>query len=485
MKKAFIICLSLLLAVTAFVGCEDFEEDRFGIREDSTETEYIDTEAGLETDGDETVYAIETSDPEQTDETAFEETEEPIVEETTEFILEEITEIEDVTEEPEILCDIWDGSVATSFEGGKGTKKDPFVIASAEQFAFFAQTVNSKTQFTDKVYTLYCDIDLGGLEWTPIGTPDNRFSGIFDGNGHTIYNLKITVDDEHNTQTEFNYGWNRINVGLFGVCEGSVIKNLNISGADVTVKEMVDGKEQLFAGILMGQMYTVKELSNIRLTDAEITVDLAEDRDGANFIGGLCAIAQTDGGTEIREIQTEIRVDIKRGYGRANIIGGIVGDLEAFGNCYVKNCASYLSIDIGSKDCYMDGNDFGAFGRVGLDVQTFTFTNVFSKVTVNKENDFYNGFSAYDASALIGYGLHYKSTEGVRDGNYAFENIYGCVEQIDPDTGEVVINENLYSFPYGIICTEVNCIGCAVLPEDCGLDEDIWDLSDRSAPRLK
>ena len=35
-------------------------------------------------------------------------------------------------------------------------------------------------------YRLEADIDLGGVDWVPI-----PFSGVLDGNGHTLYNLHI------------------------------------------------------------------------------------------------------------------------------------------------------------------------------------------------------------------------------------------------------------------------------------------------------
>ena len=35
-------------------------------------------------------------------------------------------------------------------------------------------------------FLLVSDLDLGGKEWTPIGTDGNPFWGGFDGGGHTI-----------------------------------------------------------------------------------------------------------------------------------------------------------------------------------------------------------------------------------------------------------------------------------------------------------
>ncbi len=40
-------------------------------------------------------------------------------------------------------------------------------------------------------YILTSDIDMTGLNFSPIGNNSTPFSGIFDGNGHTISNLTI------------------------------------------------------------------------------------------------------------------------------------------------------------------------------------------------------------------------------------------------------------------------------------------------------
>ena len=66
-------------------------------------------------------------------------------------------------------------------------------------------------------FQLANDIDLStysnGLGWEPIGTSGAQFKGVFDGNGHTIYNLKI------NRTTDY--------VGLFGYNSG-IIKSVCI-----------------------------------------------------------------------------------------------------------------------------------------------------------------------------------------------------------------------------------------------------------------
>ena len=69
-------------------------------------------------------------------------------------------------------------------------------------------------------YELVRSIDLGGAEWTPIGTSSSPFTGEFNGNGYTVSNFKITTGRKY--------------VGLFGYNNG-VIKNLGVENFTVNV----------------------------------------------------------------------------------------------------------------------------------------------------------------------------------------------------------------------------------------------------------
>jgi len=97
----------------------------------------------------------------------------------------------------------WTGSTASSFAGGYGTSANPYLISTPEQLAYLASLVNNNnTNYNSKYYELTEDIDLGGREWTPIGkgvlaadltaSSNYAFKGVFNGNGHTVSNFKIS-----------------------------------------------------------------------------------------------------------------------------------------------------------------------------------------------------------------------------------------------------------------------------------------------------
>ena len=91
-------------------------------------------------------------------------------------------------------------------------KDEAYLIASAEDMR---QMNNSSAKFL-----LVKDIDYSGTQIEPI----NGFSGVFDGNGHTISNFVIKVEKN---------GYDEVYVGLFSTSMGT-IKNLLINGANVS-----------------------------------------------------------------------------------------------------------------------------------------------------------------------------------------------------------------------------------------------------------
>ncbi len=111
-------------------------------------------------------------------------------------------------------------------------------------------------------YKLMSDIDLskvtkddknvGKLGWIPFGYGSDgkwqgSFSGIFDGNNHSISGLtmKGNTDDSKNGETPY------ISTGLFGRVEGGTLKNVNINDADITVSNAATGC-CIHTGILAG-----------------------------------------------------------------------------------------------------------------------------------------------------------------------------------------------------------------------------------------
>jgi hypothetical protein len=117
---------------------------------------------------------------------------------------------------------------AGGFAGGSGTAADPWRVRTGAQLAYLAGEVNNGTDFAGEYVTLTDTLDLGGREWTAIGTPAHPFRGVFDGNAHIIYNLFINKPDA---------GYQ----GLFGYLDGATIRKLCLEHVTVTGKDCVGG----------------------------------------------------------------------------------------------------------------------------------------------------------------------------------------------------------------------------------------------------
>lgn len=95
-----------------------------------------------------------------------------------------------------------------------------YTVTSADGLMNIAELVNGGK--TDINITLDTDIDLTGKNWTPIGTSfSNKYTGTFDGGGHTIKGLTVTTNDQF--------------VGLFGsIGNAGTVKNVMMEGVQIT-----------------------------------------------------------------------------------------------------------------------------------------------------------------------------------------------------------------------------------------------------------
>lgn len=98
-----------------------------------------------------------------------------------------------------------------------------YYISSAEDLVEFMSAVNDGSTHLGVTVKQTADIDMSGVDWTPIGMDGKYFFGTYDGCGYTIYNLISSSEGES---------------ALFGTLAGTVrnlkIENFNISGRYVS-----------------------------------------------------------------------------------------------------------------------------------------------------------------------------------------------------------------------------------------------------------
>ena len=125
--------------------------------------------------------------------------------------------------------DSWSDSRNRDIDWGSNYDTETnFTIIDEPQLAQFAYMVNSGKNFEGKTVTLERDLSNMGLHyWEPIGKSGSCFSGVFEGNNHTIIHVFV---DKPSADT----------VGLFGCVsrpENSTapisIKNITLSKSSI------------------------------------------------------------------------------------------------------------------------------------------------------------------------------------------------------------------------------------------------------------
>ena len=114
-------------------------------------------------------------------------------------------------------------SLAAAKDPGYTVSEDgnTYEVYNAEGLKNIAELVNEEWKLGINI-TLTADIDLKGIDWTPIGKDNNKaYTGTFDGGGKTITGLTVTGSNKY--------------AGLFGrIGSGGTVKNVVLEGVQIT-----------------------------------------------------------------------------------------------------------------------------------------------------------------------------------------------------------------------------------------------------------
>ena len=239
-------------------------------------------------------------------------------------------------------------------------------------------------------YELKADIDLGGMEWTPVAI----FYGTFDGNGYTVSNFKITTGRKY--------------VGLFGYNKG-VIQNLGVE--NFTVNISYGGN--VYAGGLVG--YNSGSILNSYATgDVSATSynAYAGGLVGHNYRGSITNSYAT-GNVSATSTSAYAYAGGLVGYNSGDILNSYAaGDVSATStssSAYAGGLVGYNSGDI--TNSYATGEvsatstDFSAYagGLVGYNVGSITNSYATGDVSATTTSTATSSSSSADAGGLVGY----------------------------------------------------------------------------------
>lgn len=191
-------------------------------------------------------------------------------------------------------------------------------ISTVDALKHLAKQVNGGTSYAGYAVTLEKDLDLANVEWTPIGYGSKPFSGIFDGDNHTISNLKVTGNTQSTSEAD---------KGLFGYTAGGEVKNLAIHNANIS--------GGLNVGAFVGTPYTSK-MTNLKLTgDVKVR--------GMSYVGGMFGKNAYNNLTNLEiKVNPGSLVSADSGSYRA-YVGGVVGFMGE-GDVTVQNVRSNVSV---------------------------------------------------------------------------------------------------------------------------------------------
>ena len=202
-----------------------------------------------------------------------------------------------------------------------------YTVTSADGLMNIAKLVNGGK--TDINITLTADIDLTGKNWTPIGTSfSNKYTGTFDGGGHTIKGLTVTTNDQF--------------VGLFGsIGYAGTVKNVMMEDVQIT-----SNRSSGFAGGVAG--YSDGTIENCSVSGSV---------SGTVYVGGVVG-AQIDGSITGCSSSATVKGTVD--------VGGVAGQTNSSATLTACYATGNVTIEIDPKKNISGGGLVGFNGGSSL-----------------------------------------------------------------------------------------------------------------------
>ena len=213
-----------------------------------------------------------------------------------------------------------------------------YVFDESELFAFAEKVNDGEETYSGKTVMLTANIALTE-DWTPIGDvnnyPSHTFKGTFDGMGHTISGMNVSVSGDNGNAT----------AGFFGSITGTV-KNLNFDKATV--------KSTHYAGVVVGySSANGMKIENCSVTNSTVTSvpeligEKYDNGDKAGGIIGYCVASDTVTGCSVKNVTLTAYRDVGGVCGYSNgatIDGNSVKNVTVIVDRRTVNDSNYASI---------------------------------------------------------------------------------------------------------------------------------------------
>ena len=239
---------------------------------------------------------------------------------------------------------------------GSGTAEDPFIIATAEDWEIFANTVNQGNTYSGKYVSLTADITVPMEEDTSdavmVGTSDHPFTGTFTSAEQKTLTFNCGTDGD-----PFNYDY----CAPFRYIDGATIEKLNIAGIIYT--------DDQYAGGLVAQAkgaWSIKDCVN----SVSIHSTMGGIYDGFGYYGGFVGEAIECGGENTGFLRCIFKGQFVGGED-IKAVGGFVGEVADGEVLYVKECLFMPSL----IDLAPDDSNNSTIARGGISCDKVFYVN--------------------------------------------------------------------------------------------------------------
>lgn len=260
------------------------------------------------------------------------------------------------------------------FAGGKGTKKNPYQIATSEQLCAFSKSVDAGNTYSDNYIVLTTDITMSQESFEPIGEGTTScFAGNFDGANYQIKNLTIT---KSNLTADTR-------AGLFDTLDATAtVQNVNLEDSTISLS----GSSALYAGGIAGDTKAGTSDAHAVINHCSVSGTITADTTGAKlcYAGGIVGRQMTYTYVENSGSDVEVKA-VSSGGNNSAYAGGISG--MASNNAVIANAYALGNVTASSPK----STNFGGMAGGITAMQAGKQYNVYATGNVNV----YNGGSAH------------------------------------------------------------------------------------------
>ncbi len=294
------------------------------------------------------------------------------------------------------------------------------------------------------IYRLKNDIDLSESEFTPIGSPDTPFSGVFEGNNKTLRGITINRQNGSGSENQ--------NLGLFAAIEKSVkIQNLTIENISITGYRYI--------GAVAGTVPSSAErgsITNVHVKGIDFTSDgftggllggsryITISRSSSSgrfslngvYVGGIVGIIFE--GVELRENYADVEITIESSGTTSTALVGYVGGLVG----YMKGESTTILVEnnyaIGTVRARTQYGVIG--GLIGYVIHNADISNNYAALYILSASDVMGGLIGRVHMQLSGLGFKTSVENAYFRRQYAGGEYISLIGQEDSlEAGDIVI----------------------------------------------